>query len=376
MRKAIRSILALAAAGLLAIACTQAAPTPTPTQVPAAPAKPAEPTKALAAAPTQAPTAAPTKAAAAAAPTVAPATKAVYPHQGRPITIIVPYAAGGTVYVQAQLIAPFLEKDLGTSVQVVAKAGAGSQLGLTELAKAKPDGLTLGMVAPPSSITVYLEPERQPQFGRQDLQLLAAFVAEPWVIGVKADSPYKTLKDLVDAAKANPEKVKICDSGILTGTHLVNLSLQEASGAKFAIVHFDGDAPGMSALLGGHVDAMGGSPGTFVGQMKTGATRVLAVTDKVESKFFPGVKPLSAQGYDIYFVSVRGLAAPAGVPKEVVSMINASVAKAAASEEFKTKVEAAGSPVEYMDTAAFDKLWNDQEKMVKPLVEKAKAASK
>lgn len=155
-----------------------------------------------------------------------------------------PYSAGGSTDLHMRALGPLLEKELGISIQVLNKPGAGGQVAPTELAKqTKPDGYTVLVMAFPSGVTVYVDPERQAAFSRKDLQPVAADLAAPFIAVVKPDSPFKTVKDLVDAAKAKPEQVKISVIGILAAPHLAILQLEKLTGAKVAPVHFDGGAP-------------------------------------------------------------------------------------------------------------------------------------
>lgn len=351
--------LALALAG-----CGGGAPAPTPTAAkPAAaptkaaePAKPAEPTKAPAAVPTSAPTA-------------APAAKVDYPAKGKSITLIVPWDAGGINDVAARALTPFVEKELGVPIQVVNKPGAGSQIGLTEIAKAKPDGYTIGIVTLPTAINTYLEPERKAVYTRKDFEPLALHTIDPVTIAVKADSPYKTTKDLIEAAKANPEKIKAADIGVLSGKHLAILDLQKATGAKFAIVHFSGGSQAMTALLGGHIDVNFCTAGEVPSQYKAGEVRLLGIMDKQPSKFYPGITTLESQGYKVYSTSSRGWAAPAGTPKEVVDKLSAALKKAMEDPEHQKKIEATTSELRYMNPAQMAAYWAEMEEQLKPLIQ-------
>lgn len=317
--------------------------------------------------PTAAPKPAPTKAPEAPKPTAAPA-KAAFPEKGKAINLLVAFPAGGSTDVGARLLAPLMEKSLGTPVQVVNRGGAGGQVGWTELAGYKPDGYGIGYVNLPSIITQYLDPERKAVFKRESFQPLAMHVVDPAVIAVAADSPYKTAKDLLDAAKANPEKIKAGADGILTDDHLNILQLERMSGAKFATVQFEGGAPKMTALLGGHIDAAFGNVGDTVSQFKSGKIRVLAVLDKEENKFYPGIKTLEAQGYKVYGASSRGVAAPAGTPKEAVDALSQSIKKAMEDEDHKKKMDESGLTLRYFGPAEFEAYWSDMEKDIEPLM--------
>lgn len=363
----IATLLALA---LLVVACSQPAPSPTPTkaaapavQPTAAPAKAVEPTKAPAAEPTKAAAAAPTK-------------KVDYPVKGRTINIIVPWAAGGSNDVMARIVAPLLEKELGVSVQITNKGGAGSQIGLTELASAKPDGYTVGVIVLPAANTIYLDPERKATFGRKDLQPIAVAASDITATIVKADSPYKNMKDLLDAAKANPEKVKIGDSGVGASSNLTTLAIQKVTGAKFAIVHMDGDPPQIAAILGGHLDVGQSGAAGAMAQYKAKGIRVIGTSAKTQSLFFPDAQPLVAQGINVDLPISRGFGAPAGIPKEILDILSDAFKKAITSDEFKKKALEAGLEPVYLGPSEYDAQWNSVDNLVKPLMEEIKAAEK
>ena len=307
---------AISALSLVVVACSQPAPA-TPTQ---APAKAAEPTKAAASAATSTTAAASSTAPSKAAePTkaAAPATKVVYPEKGKAISFIVQYAPGGGSDVAARVLAPLMEKDLGTPVQVVNKEGAGGQVGFTAMTTSKPDGYTIGWVVLPTVITTYLDPERKAVFSRKSFDLIGMHDMDPGIVAVRSDSPYKTMKDLVEAAKKNPEKIRACTAGILSDDHIAILKTEQLSGAKFAVVNMDGSAAGRTALLGGHIEAFYGNQSELTSQVKSGDVRLLAIFDKKRSAYYPDVPTAEEQGYKIEGGVHHGLALPAGAPKEV-----------------------------------------------------------
>lgn len=348
-------IVALASA-ILAAACQQAAPVPSPTTGPAA-----APTKAPAP-PTQAPTAAPTK---------APA-KVDFPTAGKSITMLVPWAAGGGTDVGARLLAPLVEKELGAPVQVVNRPGAGSQVGIAEFVRAKPDGYTLGATNMPSTNSLYLEPERQATFSRKDFQLVALHVDDPGAVAVKVDSPFKDMKDLVDAARAKPKTIKASTTGLKGSAHLAALQVERATGAEFALVHFDGFAPAQTALLGGHIDVQFGYVGEFLPQVKSGNLRILGVMDREQSKYYSGVKTFEEQGIKLYWASARGWSVPAGTPKEIVNILSAAIKRSIETQEHQQKMDEMGLTLRYMNPDQFTKYWDEVDAQVEKLLELAK----
>ncbi len=351
------------AMSLTVLGCGQTAPAPAPTQPAAAPTKAAATS---APAPAAQPTAAP-----AAQPTAAPAKTVDFPAKGKSITVIVPYDAGGATDVATRLIASLMEKDLGVPVQVVNKPGAGSQVGVTELSLAKPDGYTIGITAFPAVITTYLDPARKAAFSRKSFEPIGSFMVNPVVSSVAANSPYKTLKEVIDAAKANPGKVKAGTTGILGPSHLGLLMLQKAAGIQLATVHFTGGAPEMTALLGGHIDLADNIVPEVISPNKSGQIRPLGVMDKAESSYLPGVKTFEAQGYPVVSTSPVGISAPAGTPKEIVDIIAASMKKATSAPEFKGKMTELGYMTLTPDPKEYASFWDNAEAQIKPLMELA-----
>lgn len=358
MKRQFASIAAvLVGATLMMVGCTQAAPAATQTKAAPAPTKAAEPTKA---------SVEPTKAATT-QPAAAAAKKADYPTRGKPITLFVPWGAGGSSDIAARLLTPYLEKELGTPVQVVNKPGAGTQVGMTELSLAKPDGYTLGYSTMVPIVTAYLDPERKATYTRKDLQPVAMHGIEPGTVAVKIDSPYRTLKDLVEAAKANPEKVKGSTAGILSLGHISILKIEQAAGAKIAPVAFESGAALMTAMLGGHVDAAFSNLGDCVPLSKDGKIRVLAVFEE-RTPFLPEVKTAVEQGYNFTCYTTFGLMAPRGTPKEIVEILDGAVKRVTDNEDHRRKVTEMGRQLRYMNSAQFDASWAKLEAELEPLV--------
>lgn len=311
--------------------------------------------------------------AAASVPAPATAGTVEYPIKGRTITMIVPSTAGGGTDTAARLIAPLMQKDLGTPIQIVNKPGASMQIGLSEVAAAKPDGYTLVWSVLPTAASIYLDPERKSTFGRKDLQPLALVYEAPFCVWALASSPYKTLKDVVDAAKARPERIKGGTTGYMSTGHFANIEFQRAAGVKLATVNFQGGGPEITALLGGHIDVAFNSIGELLGHNKSGTIRILGVMDEQESGFLPGVKTLGAQGYKAQPIgSDVGLSAPGGLPKEIIDLLTNSVRKAMGDEEFKKKMTEQGNTLRYLPPQEYAAHWDRADARFKLLIEIAK----
>jgi tripartite-type tricarboxylate transporter receptor subunit TctC len=347
MRRAFMSMVAFLVAGSLLAGCTQAAP--------------AAPTAALTKAPAAAPTAAPASPTAApAAPTAVP--QPAWPEKGKTITIIVPWDPGSGADVLARLLAPALQKDLGVNVEVVDKPGGGTQIGLTELAKAKPDGYTIGMTNQTTTVMTYLDPARQAAYGRKDFSPIVNYAQDTTSIAVPPDSPFKTLKDLVDAAKAKPNTVKIGDTGAGTSPHLDLLRFLDMTGLKAAVVHFSGGATAVTAVLGGHVDATNQGLGTMAGQVKGGQVRVLGVMAAKRSRFAPDAPTMEEQGWKVYGPSTRSFAGPGGMPKAIVDRLAQAFKKTLDDPDIQKKLDETYLEPTFMNPEEFAAAWDQWEK--------------
>ncbi len=300
---------------------------------------------------------------------VALAQSGAFPIRGKPITIIVPYAPGGVTDTGARLMAAALEKELGTSVQVVNKAGAASQLGLTDLVRAAPDGHTLAYAVLPTVTTHYLVPGRDAIYTRKNFQPVAMHHTVPQTLSVRSDSPYKTLKDLVEAARAKPETIKVSDSGLMAVPHSQVLMLERVTGVRFASVHFTGGAPSVTALLGGHVDVLAGATADALPHKASGAFRVLGVAAEQPDKSMPEVPTMKSQGYEVYAASWTGVVAPEGTPAAVVETLSKAMKKVIDSPEHQKKLQELALAPAYLDPAAYSKLWADIELRMKPILE-------
>ena len=303
----------------------------------------------------------------------APAVGAGFPEKGKPITFIVPVAPGGANDVAARLLAPLVEKELGTPFQVVNRPGAGVQVGTTAIATAKPDGYTVGYIIFAPAITTPLDPDRKSIFNRNSFQPLGGHFMFPVVLSVGANSPYKSVKEIIDAAKAKPGSIKVATTGILGTPHLASLQLQRAAGVKFASVQFQGGAPAVTALLGGHVDVALNPLSEVVSQAKAGAIKVLGIFGKSQSPLLPGTKTMEAQGYKVYMTGASGVCAPAGVSKEVVQAYSSAIKKAVTHPEHQKKLVEFGYIPNYLSPEDYAAFWAEYETDVKPLMEMGKA---
>jgi tripartite-type tricarboxylate transporter receptor subunit TctC len=292
-----------------------------------------------------------------------------YPDKSRSLNHIVPYPPGGQSEIVGRIIASLLEKELGIPVNVVIKSGAGGQVGVTELVRSRPDGYTMGLLVFPTVITTSLDPDRKAIYTRKSFELLAVHHKDPGIIAVKGDSPYKTLKDLMDAAKAKPGSIRTTTSGILSDDHIAAMAAQQAGGVKFAIVHFDGATPGRTAVLGGHVEAYFGNASEIPSQVKGGEMRILAVLDNKRSRFYPDVKTAEEQGYPVFSGVHQGVALPIGAPKEARDVLVKALKRVITGDEFAKQLEKTALDPLYMDPQEYSAFWSEFESGIKKWIE-------
>jgi tripartite-type tricarboxylate transporter receptor subunit TctC len=279
----------------------------------------------------------------------------------KPVQLMVAYPAGGSTDVAARIVAAIAEKQLGQPIVVVNKGGAGGQVGWTEMSRQKPDGYYLGFINLPALNTVILDPERKAVFAVDAFVPVINQVLDPGIIWVKADSPYKSLKDLLEAARRTPNKISAATTGILSDDHLAILMAEEAfPGAVFRIVHLEGGAAQMTAILGGHVDVAFDNVGSVFRRVKTGEVRALAVMDTQRSPFLPDVPTTPELGYPtVISNSTRGIAAPKGTPEPVVKRLQEVFKKAMEDPEHVKKMEEAGLALKIMVGEEYAKYYRE-----------------
>ncbi len=285
------------------------------------------------------------------------------------MTMIIPWAAGASSDIGGRLLAVGLEKELGIPVQVVNKPGASGQLGMTDLSQSKPDGYTIAYSALSSVCMNYLDPGRKATFQRKDVAAVAAHVGDVRAIAVNAKSPYKTAKDLAEAIKANPGKVKAGTVGAMSDTHFAQLWFEKLAGGQFAYVHYRGGGEAIPALMGNQVDTYFGSTSELHPLVKSGEFRVLGILGRKESLFLSGVKTAEAQGYPVFYTTYRDIYVQGATPKEIINTIANAIKKVMESEEHKKKMEGdMGLPLDFQGPAEVEKAWDEMEKTMKELI--------
>jgi tripartite-type tricarboxylate transporter receptor subunit TctC len=292
----------------------------------------------------------------------------------RPVNLLVAAPAGGLTDVGARIVAAIAEKDLGQPIVIINKAGAGGQVGWTELARARPDGYTIGFIVMPGTNTVIIDPERQALIQEDSYSPIMNQVLDPGIVWVRADSPYKTFKELLEAARKAPGTIRAATTGILGDDHLNILMTEEASpGTKFRIVHLEGSITQLKEILAGNIDVAFDNVGSVVKPLKAGQVRALAVTDRQRSKFVADVPTTVELGFPtIISSSTRGIVAPKGTPAPIVAKLAQVFKKAMEDPEHVRRLEEQGLNIKTMGPDEFAAFWKDIHERSKVLVDWAK----
>ena len=303
---------------------------------------------------------------------VAPAAFAQESYPSKPITMIVPFPPGGVADIVGRPLAAQMEKTLKQPVVVVNRTGAGGAVGMAAVAKAAPDGYTILMGL--SSISIFPVSDRingkTPSYEMKDFAPIALITADPTVLVVSADSPWKTLKEFVASAKAYPGKINYSSSGVYGTLHVSMEIFANAAGIKLFHVPYGGGGPALTALLGGQVHALASGPAPAVGQIKAGKMRALASWSTERLPLMPDVPTFKELGYDAEFYIWSGVFAPGSTPTPVVDRLRNAVREAATSAEFKGAMEKVQTPVNYLDAPAFRTYWEKDAARLKIALEK------
>ena len=299
-------------------------------------------------------------AAAAAALAVRP-TFAQDAYPSHAITIINPFPPGGATDVVTRPLAAVLEPIIKQPVVIETKAGAAGAVGTQVAASAKPDGYTL--LSHITSISAHSEVDklfgRPVKFTRADFIPLARFVADPCVLIVNDQQPYKTLKELTDDATKRPDAIIFSSSGLYGALHIPTaLYMKAAGGLKMRHLPTNGGGPALTAFLGNNSQVLVSSISASLAQIKAGKARPLAMFGATRSKALPDVPTMKELGYDIEYYLWVGLFAPKGTPANVVTYLRDAMKKAAHSDPFKTAITNLGQDLGYLDQPEFAKFWD------------------
>jgi tripartite-type tricarboxylate transporter receptor subunit TctC len=295
--------------------------------------------------------------AAALAMAVAGPALAQAPYPAKPVTMVVPFPPGGLADIVARPVAEAMSRDLGQPVVIENKTGAGGGIGMAHASKAAPDGYTVLLSL--SSFTVLPEADailgRAPMYTLASLRPVARFTADPTVLAVRAEAPWKTVKDFVEDAKKRPGAINYGSSGNYGTMHVPMEILAQNAGIKLTHVPFQGAGPAVIALLGGQIDAVASGPATVLQHIKAGKLRVLGHWGTARLETLPDVPSLKDAGYNAEYAQWSGLFVPAATPEPIVQRLRAAARAAANDPKVREVILGAGSPVLYQDLPDFER---------------------
>ena len=294
-------------------------------------------------------------------------------YPARPVRLIIPFPAGGSNDVVGRLVATYLGERFGRHLVVDNRSGAGGMLGNAAAARSEPDGHTLLMAL--SSMTFLPEAERfydrKPSYELDHLVPIARVLADPGVLCVRSDSPYKTLADLIADAKQRPGQISFSSSGNYGAAHVPFEMFQQAAGIKLLHVPYRGGGPALTAFLGKQVDITAQAPGPITPHVQSGAARLLANWGAKRSAEYPDVPTMIELGYkDVEYYIWAGLFAPKGTPAPVITRLREAMRQAMADPAVTSVFVKAASPPAYQDQPDFQKFVEADAKRLIPVIKK------
>jgi tripartite-type tricarboxylate transporter receptor subunit TctC len=292
---------------------------------------------------------------------IAGAAAADEPYPIRPVTLVVPFPPGGIADLTARPLAVALERVVKQPVVVTNKAGAGGAVGMQSVAVAKPDGYTLmiGLVSISTIPEVDALFGRPPTYTRDQFVGIARLNADPPVLVVAADRPWKTVKDVVDEVRAKPNEVTFTSSGLYGASHVpMEMLLGAAGGLKMRHLITTGGAPATTAVLGGHAAMWASPPALALPHVKAGKLRMLATWGATRLPAYPEVPTLKELGYDLECYLWAGLFAPRGTPASAIKLLREATRQAVQDPDFRSAMEKAQTPIAYQDADEFRAWWD------------------
>lgn len=275
------------------------------------------------------------------------------PFPAKEVTILIPYAPGGATDLVFRALAASAQKHLGKAIVVVNRPGGGGAVGFNEAAQAKPDGYTLVTAVTPLTI---LPHQVKTTFTYQNFDPIINVVQDPAMLQVRAEAPWKTTQEFLDHARKNPGAITVGNSGAGGGVHLIALAFEKATGVRFNHIPFAGGGPSVTALLGGHVQAVSVSPPEGIPQVKGGKLRIIALFSEKRMGDFPDVATVREQGIDFSMSQWRGLAAPKGTPPDVIKLLHDAFQKGMQDPAFLKAADEMSVTLAYLGPEAFSRL--------------------
>ncbi len=289
----------------------------------------------------------------------AAAAQEAYP--SRPVSLVVPFPPGGVADLTARPVAAAMERLLKNPVGVVNKTGAAGAVGMQFVATSRPDGYTLLLAL--SSISIIPEADklfgRPPAFTVDQFAPIALISADPTILVVRAESPWKTAREFIEDARKWPGQISYSSSGIYGTLHMAMELLSHSAGIKLRHVPYAGAGPALTAILGGHVDALASGPAVVLPHIKSGKLRALAGWGDKRVAALPEVPTFRELGYpEAEFYIWAGVFAPKGTPEPVLRKLRETLRAAVADPEFKQAMDKLETPVTFKQGEEFQRFFD------------------
>jgi tripartite-type tricarboxylate transporter receptor subunit TctC len=273
----------------------------------------------------------------------------------KPVTLIIPSGAGGSHDLTARAVTSVANEYLGQPIIIQLKPGGGGAIGSDQVAKANPDGYTILFGGPNWSTTLPAVEGRSK--GPNDLDPICRINYSPVMVATKPDAPYKTFKEMIAWAKANPGKLVFGNAGPWSQADLTWKQISRITGIESRNVPHDGGGPSTVALLGGHVDVAINPTTTFISYIQAGKLRPLAVLDDQRDPSFPDVPTAKEEGVDVVYYLWRGMLAPKGTPRPVIEKLAAACKKMTEDKTVEAMIKSFGDRIQYLGPDEFGKVW-------------------
>jgi len=292
----------------------------------------------------------------------------------RPIKIIVPFSPGGGTDLVARTLGSIMSEDLQQPIIIDNKPGGSTVIGTDALAKSPPDGYTLVIATFAHAVNPYLK-QKLPYAQEKDFSPVILIGVSPNVLVVSANSPFKTLQDLINTAKNKPGTLSYASQGSGTSAHLAGELFNIQTGGKLIHVPYKGAGPALTDVIGGQVDMMFATASAVGGQIEAGKLRPLAVTtlNRSNSLLLANLPTVAESGISNYFAaSWYGIFAPGGAPPQVIKKLNLAFKKAIQTKSFKDRLENEGLVTSAGTPEEFDKFVKSEEVRWREVIKKAK----
>lgn len=298
----------------------------------------------------------------------APAAAQEFPT--KPIELIIPYGPGGSHDLTARAVASVAHQHLGQPLLVVLKPGGGGAVGSQQVIRAKPDGYTL-LFGGSGPNTTFALVQKAP-IGPDQFQPVARINHSAPILAVRADAPWKSLRELADHAKKNPGKVNFANSGPWGAADLPMRLLGKAGGFQYNNIPHDGGGPALLAVLGGHADATFGFTAQLTPQVAAGKMRMLGITDVKRHPDYAGVPTFRDEGFDVVFTMWRAVLAPKGTPQAIMDKLETAFKHLSEDKSFKALIRSLGDEVNFQGGKEFEKTWREEWEQHSKIVSAAK----